>query len=129
MRKLATILHLFLITQIATSQEVCDKKNEVEDINDISSITKCSAIDNLDDNETNLKPETTVLSARNRQKRRYSFKNRQKSYLKRKRSANSVIHSLKLSDIKENISAINSALEEKIARERIMQHRSLNLWK
>ena len=115
MRKLAIILQFFLLAQVANSQEVCEKKEDVEDFNDISSIAKCPVVGNLEDNETNLKPEVAVLSSRHRHKRRYTSRNNSRNnYINRKTPVSHSIRSPKLNDIKENISAINNALEEKL---------------
>lgn len=116
MKKLAIFLQIVLMFHSAIAQEVCAEKEVAENINDISSIAKCSVVSST--NSTNAKgskSKVTVVSSRNHQKRR-SVNN--SNSLKNSR-INDSIEQLRLVHIKEKITAINTALEEKIHNEQV----------
>ncbi|SEC33140.1 TonB family C-terminal domain-containing protein [Tenacibaculum sp. MAR_2009_124] len=120
MRKLAIFLQFVLMVQIAVSQEVCETKETIENDNDISSITKCSVTGKLNDNGTNSKSKVTVVSSRSRQKRRSNeTKQRFNNHVSKQAKINDSIQQLKLNHVHENITAINTALEEKLLNEQV----------
>ncbi|CAM1361462.1 energy transducer TonB [Tenacibaculum xiamenense] len=120
MRKLAIFLQFVLMVQVAVSQEVCETKETIENENDISSIAKCSVTGKLNDNGSNTKSKVTVVSSRSRQKRRSNeTKQLFSNNVVKQTKINDSIQQLKLDHIKENITAINTALEEKLVNEQV----------
>ncbi len=120
MRKLAIFLQFVLMVQIAVSQEVCETKETIENENDISSIAKCSVTGKLNDNGSNTKSKVTVVSSRSRQKRRSTeSKQPYNNHVSKKTKINDSIQQLRLDHIRENITAINTALEEKLVNEQV----------
>lgn len=123
MKKLAIFLQIVLMFHSAFSQEVCAPKETLENTNDISSIAKCTVVSHTSSEGTKEKSKVTVVSSRNHQKRRALNEVQPASELFSANinhlKINDSIEQLKITHIKQRITAINTALEEKNSLEQV----------